>query len=81
MTATEIISEIVSVLVSGLTSFGQGIGRGISDIVTAMMFTGSGESQKLSPYFVAVLVFAAVALTIGLTRLVFNWLGNLGAGA
>lgn len=78
MTASDIVSQIVEILVSGLTKFGQGLGKGISDIVTAMMFTTNGESQALSPFFVAVCIFAAVALAVGLTTLLFNFLRNLG---
>lgn len=82
MTPAQIVSQIVEILTSGLTSFAQGIGGGISDAVQAMFFTttGSGESATttLSIYAIMVLVFGGVALAVGLTRLIFNWLGSLG---
>ncbi len=79
-TGQDVVKEIVNVLISGLTEFGKGLGQGISDIVTAMMYTGEGASKALSPFFVVVLVFAAIALCVSLTTLLFNWLRNLGGG-
>lgn len=76
----DVVKEIVDVLISGLTEFGKGLGQGISEIVTAMMYTGDGVSKTLSPFFVVVLVFAAIALCVSLTTLLFNWLRNLGGG-
>lgn len=78
MTPAQIVAQIVEILTSGLTAFATGIGGGISSSVTAMFFTGTGESQQLSIYAVMVLVFGGVALAVGLTRLIFNWLGSLG---
>lgn len=78
MSGAEIVSEIVQILVSGLTSLGTGIGSGIANFATALAFTGSGDNQTLSVYFVLVIVFAGVSLAIGLTTKIFNWLSNLG---
>ena len=72
------VTESISIIVSGLTEFGKGLGKGISDIVTAMMYTGEGVTKALSPFFVMVLVFASIALCVSLTTLIFNWLRNLG---
>lgn len=79
MAGTAIVSEIVSILVSGLTQLGTGIGSGIANFATALAFTGTGENQTLSVYFVLVIVFAGVSLAIGLTTLIFNWLSSLGS--
>lgn len=79
-TGQDVVKEIVGVLISGLTEFGKGLGQGISDIITAMMYTGDGASKALSPFFVVVLVFASIALCVSLTTLIFNWLRNLGGG-
>lgn len=79
MSVSEIVTDIAGGLVSGLTTFAEGLGAGINNIVTAMMFTGTGENQALSPYFIAVIAFGAVALATGLTTLLFNWLGSLGS--
>lgn len=78
MTGTEIVSEIVEILVAGITELGAGIGSGVSSFVTALAFTTSGDTTTLSVYFIMVCVFGAIALAVGLTTLIFNWLSNLG---
>lgn len=78
MTGAEIVTEIVEILVSGLTTLGTGIGSGVANFASALAFTGTGENQTLSVYFILVIVFAGVSLAIGLTTLIFNWLSSLG---
>lgn len=78
MTGQEIVTEIVNILASGLTAFGSAIGSGISNAVQSMFFVGTGENQALSMYAIMVIVFGAIALAVGLTRLIFGWLGSLG---
>lgn len=62
MSGTDIVTEIVDILVAGITQLGSGIGAGISNFATALAFTGTGEQQTLSVYFVLVIVFAGVSL-------------------
>lgn len=78
MNGTEIVSQIVGIITSGITSFAQGLGSGIQAFAKALAFEGEGENQKLSVYFILTLVFAAVALCIGLTTRIFVWLSSLG---
>lgn len=79
MSGTAIVTEIVSILVSGIQQLGAGIGTGVSNFVQSLAFTGTGENQTMSVFLIMVCVFAAIALAVGLTRLIFNWLQNLGA--
>lgn len=78
MTALDTLNEIVSLLVGGLKSLGTGIAEGVSNFVTGLMYSGSGDSQTLSPFFVVVCIFGGVALAISLTTLIFNWIKSLG---
>lgn len=78
MSGTDIVTQIVQILVAGITQLGQGIGTGISSFVEALAFTGTGESRQMSVYFVMVCVFGGIALAVGLTTKIFNWLSNLG---
>lgn len=82
MTGIEIVQEIVSILVAGITQLGAGIGQGVSDFAQALAFTTTGEGSSattsLSIFMILVVVFAGLALATGLTRLIFNWLQNLG---
>lgn len=62
MSGTQIVTEIVNILVAGITQLGTGIGAGISNFAQALAFSGTGENQTLSVYFVLVIVFAGVSL-------------------
>lgn len=82
MSGTSIVTEIVGILVAGIQQLGAGIGAGISNFVQSLAFTTTGEGSSattnMSVFLVMVCVFAAIALAVGLTRLIFNWLQNLG---
>ena len=78
MTGIEIVQEIVSILTAGIAGLAQGIGSGVNTFATALAFTGTGQDQALSIFMILVVVFAGLALAVGLTRLIFNWLQNLG---
>lgn len=78
MSGANLVTEIVQIIVSGITERGKGIGQGISGAVQAMAFTGTGESQTLSVWFIVVLAFAGISLAVGLTRLVYTFLTTLG---
>lgn len=78
MTPANIVSQIVSILTDGIVGMGSGIGQGVNNFVTALAFTGTGNDQTLSIYFVMVLVFGGVALAIALTTKIFQWLSSLG---
>ena len=78
MQPTAIVSEIVSILTAGIAGMAQGIGAGVNTFATSLAFTGTGNDQTLSIYFVLVLVFAGVALAVGITTRIFSWLSSLG---
>lgn len=78
MTGVETVGSIVEILVSGITQFGTGLAQGIGNFVQNLAYTGSGDSQTLSVYFVLVLVFAAVAICTSITTRIFQWITNLG---
>ena len=79
MSASAILTEIISILVGGLTTFATGIGSALSSLVTAIFFTGTGETQTLSIFGIMIIVFAGIALAVGLCRWVLNFLTSLGA--
>lgn len=82
MTGSNVVTEIVNILVSGITQLGTGIGSGVANFIQSLAFTttGSGENAttEMSVFFVLIVVFAGVALAIGLTTKLFNWLSSLG---
>ena len=75
-----IVSEIVEILVSGLTEYATGFGEALGNAVTAIFLeTGAEGAVALSTTGGIIVVFAAVSLASGLTKLVFNWVMSLGA--
>lgn len=78
MTGVAIVGEIVDILVSGLADLGAGIGAGVSGFVQNLAFTTSGGTTTLSVFLVMICVFGAIALAVGLTTKIFNWLSSLG---
>lgn len=75
---TAILQEMISILVGGITGIATGIGSGIQDLVSNLFLTGTGESLALSTFGGITLVFAGIALAIGLCRFVMNFLTSLG---
>ena len=78
MDGTAIVLAIIDIMVAGLTGIGQGIGEALSAMVTAIMFTGDGETQALSVFAVVLFVFAALSLGFSLTRWVLNFVTSIG---
>ena len=78
MTGTQILSETISLLVGGITGIAEGIGSGIQALVNNLFFVGTGETQSLSIFAILTIVFAGIALAIGLCRLILHWLSTLG---
>jgi hypothetical protein len=77
-----ILQEIIETLTGGLVQYGKGIGSAINQTVQSMFIavegTGADAVSHLSTAGYVVIIFAAVALGVGLTTLLFNWLTSLG---
>ena len=77
-----ILTEIVTILTGGITGVASGVGSGVQSLVQSIFVTGEGT--QASPYALStfggiVVVFAGIALAIGLCRWVMNFLTSLGA--
>lgn len=66
MTAQQLLTQIIQLLFGGVTETATALGSGISSFITALVYTGSGDSQTISAFFTIVLVFAGVSLALGL---------------
>ena len=75
---TAILTEIIDLLVGGITGLAGGIGEGLQNLVSSIFLEGTGETQSLSVFGGMIVIFAGVALAIGLSRWVVNWLTSLG---
>lgn len=77
---SSILTEIISILVDGIVEYSVGFGEGLGGAVEAIFLeTGEGGAQSLSTFGGLIVVFAALSLAIGVTKLVFNWVTSLGA--
>lgn len=75
---TGILQEIINLLVGGITGIASGIGSGLNELVTEIFVTTNGDTQTLSTFGGIIIVFAGVALAIGLSRWVVNFLTSMG---
>lgn len=76
---TELLQEIVSLLVSGISQIATGIGSGLSSLVqNIFVVVGDNGATSLSTFGGVVIIFGGVALAIGLSRFVVNWISSWG---
>lgn len=74
-----ILTEMISLLTGGITGMATGIGTGVQSLVTNLFLTTSGDTQVLSVFGSVICIFGGIALAVGLSRLIFNWIKSLGA--
>lgn len=75
---TGVLQEIITLLTSGLTQMATGIGGGMAAFVSNIFLDNTGSSPVLSVTGGIIIVFAAISLSIGLGRLIANFLFGLG---
>lgn len=78
----EIVTQIIQILVSGLTEMASGIGSGLNNLAQSIFLvqkgTGEAATWALSQFGQLIIAFGAVALAVGLSRFVVNWLTSFG---
>lgn len=76
---SNVLTEIIGLLTDGITGIAEGIGGGLQNLVTEIFLTtGEGGVQSLSIFGGVIVIFAGIALAVGLSRLVVNWVTSLG---
>lgn len=75
---TAVLQEIISLLTGGLTQMATGIGQGFQSFMGAIFLDTTNNTTALSVTGGIIVIFAAIALSIGLGRLVANYLFGLG---
>ena len=75
-----VLTAIIDLLVGGITGIAGGIGSGLSELVQNIFLEvgTEGAVEGLSVFGGLIVVFAGVALAIGLSRWVVNWVTSLG---
>ena len=75
---TAVLQEIISLLVGGISQMATGIGQGLDALVTSIFLDSTSATPALSTFGGLIVVFAGIALAIGLSRFVVNWVTSLG---
>lgn len=65
---TNLLTEIIELLVGGISGIAEGIGSGLSNLVSSIFVSGAEGNETLSVFGGMVVIFAGVALAIGLSR-------------
>lgn len=76
-----VLTEFIELLTGGLSSMATGIGSGLNQAVTEMFLktnSTTGAVEGLSTLGGTIAVFGGVALAVGLTSLIFNWITSIG---
>lgn len=79
---TAVLQEIVSILVGGIQGVAQGVGSGMQTLMTSIFLTGDGTTTNpyaLSVFGGVIIIFAGIALAIGLCRWAMNFVTSLKA--
>ena len=78
----DIVVQMVQILVAGLSQMATGIGGGLNDLVQAVFLVSSGTGEaatwKLSMFGQVILAFGGIALAIGLSKFIVNWVTSWG---
>ena len=75
----DIVVEIIQILVAGFTQMATGIGGGLNDLAQSIFLAeGTEGAVTLSNFGQLIIAFGAVALAIGLSKFVVNWLTSFG---
>lgn len=78
---TALLNSIIELLVGGISGIATGIGSGLQSLVTNIFVSGTGETSdpyKLTVFGGLIVVFAGIALAVGLSRWVMNFVTSLG---
>ena len=80
VTLVDILKDFIQLLTGGITEMAKGLGSGVNTYVQELFLevTESGEVKGLSLFGAVVAIFAGIALTIGITTLIFNWIKSMG---
>lgn len=76
-----IMNEMMQLLTGGITDLASGIGTGLQALVKGIFIDGTGTTEspyKLTVFGGIIIIFAGIALAVGLSRFVMNFVSSLG---
>lgn len=80
---TALLTSIIEILVGGIVQLAEGIGAGLTALVTEIFVNeivgeGGAVTYELTAFGGLIVVFAGIALAIGLSRFVMNLVTSFG---
>ena len=74
-----VLTEFIGLLVDGISTLAAGIGQGVNGFVADLFLTMDGDTVTgLSVFGGVVAIFGGIALSVGITTLVFRWIQSIG---
>lgn len=79
-TMGDILSEFIQLLVGGIKDLATGVGSGVNGFVKDLFLDvdSTGGISGLSTFGGIVAIFGGIALAVGITTLIFNWIRSIG---
>lgn len=79
-TMGDILKDFIQLLVGGVTDLATGIGTGVNGFVKDLFLEvdAQGAITGLSNFGGVVAIFGGIALAVGITTLIFNWIRSIG---
>ena len=79
-TMGDILSEFIQLLVGGIKDLATGVGSGVNGFVKDLFLEvdSTGAISGLSTFGSIVAIFGGIALAVGITTLIFNWIRSIG---
>lgn len=79
-TMGDILSEFIKLLVGGISDLATGIGSGVNGFVKDLFLEvdAQGAITGLSTFGGVIAIFGGIALAVGITTLIYNWIRSIG---
>ena len=79
-TMGDILSDFIKLLVGGISDLATGIGSGVNGFVKDLFLEvdAQGAITGLSTFGGVIAIFGGIALAVGITTLIFNWIRSIG---
>lgn len=79
-TMGDILSDFIQLLVGGIKDLATGVGSGVNGFVKDLFLEvdSTGVISGLSTFGGIVAIFGGIALAVGITTLIFNWIRSIG---
>lgn len=79
-TMGDILTDFIQLLVGGIADMATGIGTGVNGFVKDLFLEvdAQGAITGLSTFGGVIAIFGGIALAVGITTLIFNWIRSIG---